>query len=103
MPSIFVSGIANCDFLLIFVPLSSNGLSCGVMVTQQILVLSFQVRVLAAQQYRIEYQCGILFVVLGVVSFAGIVGFRLLLGCSLEEWVVTQHFSIFRCRNFDVF
>jgi hypothetical protein len=39
-------------------------LSCGVMVTQQILVLSFQVRVLAAQQSRIDYQCGIMFVVL---------------------------------------
>ncbi len=30
-------------------PLTSNGLSCGVMVTQQILVLSFWVRVPAAQ------------------------------------------------------
>jgi hypothetical protein len=45
----FDLAVANCEFLLIFVPLSSNGLSCGVMVTQQILVLSFQVRVLAAQ------------------------------------------------------
>ena len=31
-------------------PLTSNGLSCGVMVTQQILVLSFWVRVPAAQR-----------------------------------------------------
>lgn len=39
---------ANICF--IFVPLSSNGLSCGVMVTQQILVLSFWVRIPAAQR-----------------------------------------------------
>ena len=43
-----------CVFLFIFVPLSSERLSCGVMVTQQILVLSFQVRVLAAQPLRTE-------------------------------------------------
>lgn len=36
-------------FLYIFVPLTSTCLSCGVMVTQQILVLSFLVRIQVAQ------------------------------------------------------
>ncbi len=39
-------------FLYIFVPLTSTCLSCGVMVTQQILVLSFWVRIPAAQRKK---------------------------------------------------
>lgn len=82
-------------FLRIFAVAFELGLSYGVMVTRQILVLKFQVRILVAQPNRTDFQCGI-FLLYNPLYYT------IEKPSLLEERMVAQYLGILLRRYADV-